>query len=95
MTANNICLALKKLADMLNIKSNTMTLVKKLNKCRTAHAFNLALLICLQDVNNSIMKIKFPLQTNRCFAERNSIYEATQIQIGLTVSLPPLKVRTR
>lgn len=96
--ASDMRSAMAKLTDMLNVRNDTSP-VENLNLCvpRTiiAHVVNLSVKYCLSEEHVQVYQIRSLLSAMRSSLKKTDIYESTQRQLGLSMSLPSLDVPLR
>lgn len=93
--ASDICSAMEKLLDMLNIRNNTSTVITNFHVRCIAHVVHLAVGECLKDIHGNVSLSWSLLSAIRWSIKRRDIYEKTQKQLEITVSLSCLDVLTR
>lgn len=93
--ASDMCSAMSKLTDMMNIRNNSARCVQDIHVRCIAHVVNIAVKDCLAEVHDHISQIRALLSAIRSSVKRRDIFETTQRQLGLTVGMPSLDVPTR
>lgn len=87
--------AMTRLKTMINAENPTNKSVYDICVCSIAHIVNMAVKERLTDVHTNIHQIRKLISAVRSSVKRRDLYEKTKIQMGLTIPLPCLAVRTR